>query len=217
MFTKVSNNGKYIIYTPKRAIYVQIPHERQFRSSSPATQGILKHDACDGIPLLRSSITSTVRHRPSDIVRNSFEKLLKDITAMTTMAAVAPQPPPRTTTSKPNTKPSQPPPPRPSAPPPKNGRHHTLPTRTTTAPSTNQKKKNLTSAKELIRSLDIAFADMTSSAASASEDAEDARRNARAASEVARRYTGRSYTGDVTSRYRSSPGSGKGGATPWKE
>jgi hypothetical protein len=54
-------------------------------------------------------------------------------------------------------------------------------------------KSSLTAAADLIRTLDTAFAEMSTLSASAARDAEDARRNARAASEVARRYTARSY------------------------
>lgn len=55
------------------------------------------------------------------------------------------------------------------------------------------KTTSLTAAADLIRTLDTAFAEMSTLSASAARDAEDARRNARAASEVARRYTARSY------------------------
>ena len=51
----------------------------------------------------------------------------------------------------------------------------------------------MTAAADLIKTLDSAFAEMSSLSASAAKDAEDARRNARAASEVARRYTVRSF------------------------
>jgi len=51
----------------------------------------------------------------------------------------------------------------------------------------------LNAAADLIKTLDSAFAEMSSLSASAAKDAEEARRNARAASEVARRYTSRSY------------------------
>jgi len=53
----------------------------------------------------------------------------------------------------------------------------------------------MTAAADLIRTLDSAFLEMSSLSASAARDAEDARRNAREASEVARRYTARSYAG----------------------
>eukprot|EP00559_Dactyliosolen_fragilissimus_P002797 CAMPEP_0184857226 /NCGR_PEP_ID=MMETSP0580-20130426/2394_1 /TAXON_ID=1118495 /ORGANISM="Dactyliosolen fragilissimus" /LENGTH=697 /DNA_ID=CAMNT_0027352703 /DNA_START=91 /DNA_END=2184 /DNA_ORIENTATION=- len=48
-------------------------------------------------------------------------------------------------------------------------------------------------AVELIRTLDEAFAEMSSLSFAAKENAEEARRNARMAKEVARRYTNRSY------------------------
>jgi len=48
-------------------------------------------------------------------------------------------------------------------------------------------------AADLIQSLDNAYSEMTSFAADAARDAETARRNARAASEIARRYLNRSY------------------------
>jgi hypothetical protein len=48
-------------------------------------------------------------------------------------------------------------------------------------------------AADLIQSLDIAYSEMTNFAADAARDAEIARRNARAASEIARRYLHRSY------------------------
>jgi hypothetical protein len=51
----------------------------------------------------------------------------------------------------------------------------------------------LKAAADLIQTLDIAYAEMNSCAADAARDAEDARRNARAASEIARRYLNRSY------------------------
>ena len=59
----------------------------------------------------------------------------------------------------------------------------------------NNDKSSMTAAADLIRELDSAFHEMTSLSASAARDAEDARRNARKASEVARRYTARSYAG----------------------
>lgn len=52
---------------------------------------------------------------------------------------------------------------------------------------------SLTAAADLIRTLDSAFAEMSSLSVCAAKDAEDARRNARAASEMARRYTARSF------------------------
>jgi hypothetical protein len=68
----------------------------------------------------------------------------------------------------------------------------------------------LTSAADLIRTLDSAFAEMSSLSASAARDAEDARRNAREASEVARRYTARSYAGHPdTSIYYDMKANGK--------
>lgn len=51
----------------------------------------------------------------------------------------------------------------------------------------------LKAAADLIQTLDIAFAEMTNCAADAARDAEEARRNARTASEIARRYLQRSY------------------------
>lgn len=67
------------------------------------------------------------------------------------------------------------------------------------SPNTNNNahddKSSMTAAADLIRTLDCAFSEMSSLSASAARDAEDARRNAREASEVARRYTARSYAG----------------------
>jgi chromosome segregation ATPase len=54
----------------------------------------------------------------------------------------------------------------------------------------------LKAAADLIQTLDIAYSEMNSCAADAARDAEDARRNARAASEIARRYLNRSYPKD---------------------
>lgn len=54
----------------------------------------------------------------------------------------------------------------------------------------------MTAAAHLIKTLDTAFLEMSTLSASAARDAEDARRNAREASEVARRYTARSYAGE---------------------
>ena len=51
----------------------------------------------------------------------------------------------------------------------------------------------LKAAADLIQSLDIAYTEMTHCAADAAKDAEEARRNARTASEIARRYLQRSY------------------------
>lgn len=59
--------------------------------------------------------------------------------------------------------------------------------------SNSNENESLTAAADLIRTLDSAFEEMSSLSASAAKDAEDARRNARAASEVARRYTARSF------------------------
>ena len=53
---------------------------------------------------------------------------------------------------------------------------------------------SLSAAADLIRTLDSAFAEMSSLSTEAAKDVEEARRNARAASEVARRYAARSYT-----------------------
>ena len=71
-------------------------------------------------------------------------------------------------------------------------------------------KSSLTAAADLIRTLDLAFAEMSSLSTSAARDAEDARRNAREASEVARRYTTRSYAGHPdTSLYYDMKANGK--------
>jgi hypothetical protein len=51
----------------------------------------------------------------------------------------------------------------------------------------------LKAAADLIQTLDLAYAEMTHCAADAARDAEQARRNARTASEIARRYLHRSY------------------------
>jgi hypothetical protein len=51
----------------------------------------------------------------------------------------------------------------------------------------------LKAAADLIQTLDIAYAEMTHYAADAAKDAEEARRNSRTASEIARRYLQRSY------------------------
>lgn len=51
----------------------------------------------------------------------------------------------------------------------------------------------LKAAADLIQTLDLAYAEMSTCAADAARDAEEARRNARTASEIARRYLNRSY------------------------
>ena len=58
----------------------------------------------------------------------------------------------------------------------------------------------LKAAADLINSLDMAYTEMTNNAADAARDAENARKNARAASEIARRYLHRSYPKDTPSR-----------------
>jgi hypothetical protein len=85
--------------------------------------------------------------------------------------------------------PRRPPPPPPPPPP------------SQSSPSSNQdipvqnggSNASLTAAADLIRTLDSAFEEMSSLSVSAAKDAEDARKNARAASEMARRYTARSF------------------------
>ena len=64
------------------------------------------------------------------------------------------------------------------------------------APAPEEKEDRptpLKAAADLIHSLDVAYVEMTACAADAARDAEEARRNARAASEIARRYLNRSY------------------------
>ena len=56
-----------------------------------------------------------------------------------------------------------------------------------------KESSTMKAAQELIASLDTAYSEMRHSAADAARDAENARRNARAASEIARRYLHRSY------------------------
>jgi hypothetical protein len=76
--------------------------------------------------------------------------------------------------------------------------------------STINDNSSLTAAADLIRTLDSAFAEMSSLSASAARDADNARRNAREASEVARRYTARSYAGHPdTSIYYDMKANGK--------
>ena len=90
-----------------------------------------------------------------------------------------------------------PPPPPPPRPPPSQARQTNGGKATpATAPSTevaNGQASPLKAAADLIQILDNAYADMSSFAADAARDAEGARRNARAASEIARRYQNRSY------------------------
>jgi hypothetical protein len=57
----------------------------------------------------------------------------------------------------------------------------------------DKSKTPLKDAASLIHTLDQAYADMNSQAANAARDAQEARKNARAASEIARRYLHRSY------------------------
>ncbi len=62
----------------------------------------------------------------------------------------------------------------------------------------------LKAAADLIQTLDLAYSEMTNCAADAARDAEEARRNARTASEIARRYLHRSYP-KVQSTFGGSP------------
>ena len=62
----------------------------------------------------------------------------------------------------------------------------------------------LKAAADLIQTLDTAYAEMTNNAADAAKDAETARKNARVASEIARRYMHRSYP-KAQSPFGSSP------------
>ena len=96
--------------------------------------------------------------------------------------------------------PPPPPPPRPPHPPPAQIVGTNTPARAvvqndinSSRNSNNNESTSLTAAADLIRTLDSAFAEMSSLSACAAKDAEDARRNARAASEMARRYTARSF------------------------
>mmetsp|Transcript_19918 Transcript_19918/g.37492 ORF Transcript_19918/g.37492 Transcript_19918/m.37492 type:complete len:846 (+) Transcript_19918:194-2731(+) len=68
------------------------------------------------------------------------------------------------------------------------------PSRVMSSPTTPSKNVRLNAAADLIRNLDAALSGMTAAATSAAEDAARARRNAKAAGEVARRYGGASYT-----------------------
>lgn len=102
-----------------------------------------------------------------------------------------------TMASGPSPRPPPPPPPRPPPPPPP---RHPPPHNSSSSKevvengtSGGSEETRLTAAADLIKTLDSAYAEMSSLSASAAKDAEDARRNARAASEVARRYTARSY------------------------
>lgn len=61
------------------------------------------------------------------------------------------------------------------------------------SPSPSVSVSPLKAAADLIQTLDLAYAEMTHCAADAARDAEQARRNARTASEIARRYIHRSY------------------------
>jgi hypothetical protein len=81
--------------------------------------------------------------------------------------------------------PPPPPPPRPPHPSPLSSQNTPL--------QNGGDNASLTAAADLIRTLDSAFAEMSSLSVCAAKDAEDARRNARAASEMARRYTARSF------------------------
>lgn len=89
--------------------------------------------------------------------------------------------------------PQHPPPPPPPPPPIQDGVAPNFPVPPGTPAMNGGNDVSLTAAADLIRSLDSAFAEMTSLSSSAAKDAEDARRNARAASEVARRYTSRTF------------------------
>lgn len=110
--------------------------------------------------------------------------------------------------------PPPPPPPRPPHPPPAQIVGNSTPVVATAAtaaavstgsssgnrggPGGGGETTSLTAAADLIRTLDSAFAEMSSLSACAAKDAEDARRNARAASEMARRYTARSFPSTPT-------------------
>jgi hypothetical protein len=85
----------------------------------------------------------------------------------------------------PKGRPPPPPPPPPAEVPTKNGDEE--------GKESEEKTSPLKAAADLIQTLDIAYSEMNSCAADAARDAEDARRNARAASEIARRYLHRSY------------------------
>lgn len=60
--------------------------------------------------------------------------------------------------------------------------------------SSRQPTSQLQAAADLIRTLDQAYAEMNSNAADAAKDAEIARRNSRAASEIARQYANQNHT-----------------------
>ena len=74
----------------------------------------------------------------------------------------------------------------------------------------------LRAAAELIQTLDVAYAEMTNNAADAAKDAEDARKNARAASEIARRYIHRSYP-EVQSSFGDAPSQRRRNTNPEDE
>lgn len=92
----------------------------------------------------------------------------------------------------------EPPPPPPPHPAPRRQQPPTnsdkaLPAACPPSDDSKEQPSPLKAAADLIQILDTAYADMNSFAADAARDAEDARRNARAASEIARRYQNRSY------------------------
>lgn len=85
-----------------------------------------------------------------------------------------------------------PPSPRPP-PPPQNGSTGAIGLAEDSKESSSSSVSPLKAAADLIQTLDLAYAEMTHCAADAAKDAEEARRNARTASEIARRYLHRSY------------------------
>ena len=74
------------------------------------------------------------------------------------------------------------------------------------AATTHEHTAPLKDAASLIHTLDQAYADMNAQAANAARDAQEARKNARAASEIARRYLNRSYPSSSESPFGASAG-----------
>jgi hypothetical protein len=72
-------------------------------------------------------------------------------------------------------------------------RHHDSSNKSSNTTTARIESSPLRAAANLIQSLDIAHTEMKSLAGSAAADAENARRNARTAQEIARRYQNRSY------------------------
>ena len=80
-----------------------------------------------------------------------------------------------------------------ASPPRQNGSNGTTTVAKEAKDSSSSSVSPLKAAADLIQTLDLAYTEMTHCAADAAKDVEEARRNARTASEIARRYMHRSY------------------------